>query len=236
MTTDPRIAVLSALSSPDWHPVPEAHGMPWDEAEQLLDAYDASRAAAEPAAAPPTDRAAVLREAADAAEALRQFEPATGARKSAQTSENVGILRVATELRRLADEEQQQPDVRTPCSVPNGCDPDGDLCDQHETERAHAEGEHAFCGVTCEVEFPTEMLRNFILAKGYPGTAGALDELLRRAAAGLLPAEPGKEADLNRCPAKHGALGRICELPTGHSGMHTGSGPNGGAVWDGDAS
>jgi hypothetical protein len=48
--TDPRIAVLSALSSPGWHPVPEAHGMPWDEAEQLLAAYDASRAAAVPSA------------------------------------------------------------------------------------------------------------------------------------------------------------------------------------------
>jgi hypothetical protein len=45
-------------------------------------------------------------------------------------------------------------------------------------------------------------------------------------------AQPGKE----NCPAKHGALGRICELPKGHAGMHTGSGPNGGAVWDGDAS
>jgi hypothetical protein len=65
--TDPRIAVLSALSSPDWHPVPEAHGMPWDEAEQLLTAYDASRAAAVPSAPPSqtaecpqcSDRAAV---------------------------------------------------------------------------------------------------------------------------------------------------------------------------------
>jgi len=58
--TDPRIAVLSALSSPGWHPVPEAHGMPWDEAVALLDAYDASRAAA-PAAAPSAaaDRAAL---------------------------------------------------------------------------------------------------------------------------------------------------------------------------------
>ncbi|MEU9670365.1 hypothetical protein AB0E25_33290 [Streptomyces bobili] len=43
------------------------------------------------------------------------------------------------------------------------------------------------------------------------------------------------EAQEARCPAKHGALGRICELPPGHSGMHTGSGPNGGAVWQGDA-
>lgn len=37
------------------------------------------------------------------------------------------------------------------------------------------------------------------------------------------------------CPAKHGALGRICELPIGHPGMHTGSGHNGSAVWEGDA-
>lgn len=77
------------------------------------------------------------------------------------------------------------PEVRTPCSEPDACDPaTGEPCDRHETERAHAEGEHAFCGPTCEVEFPSEQLRNFILAKGYPGTAGMLDELLRRAAAG----------------------------------------------------
>jgi hypothetical protein len=56
----------------------------------------------ETVAALPTDRTAVLREAADIAESLRQFEPATGARWSAQVSENVGILRVAAELRRLA--------------------------------------------------------------------------------------------------------------------------------------
>jgi hypothetical protein len=52
------------------------------------------------------DRPAVLREAAEVAESLRQFEPATGARKAAQVSENVGVLRVADELRRMADEEQ----------------------------------------------------------------------------------------------------------------------------------
>ena len=39
-------------------------------------------------------------------ESLRQFEPATGARKAAQVSENVGILRIATELRRAADQLQ----------------------------------------------------------------------------------------------------------------------------------
>ncbi|WP_097933345.1 MULTISPECIES: ParB N-terminal domain-containing protein [unclassified Streptomyces] len=63
-------------------------------------------------------RAATLREAADIAEELRQFDPAYGARKAAQISENVGLLRVADALRRLAGEaaagahrtEQAQPD------------------------------------------------------------------------------------------------------------------------------
>jgi len=50
-------------------------------------------------------RAAVLREAADEAEKLRQFEKTTGARAAAQISENVGILRVADHFRRMADEE-----------------------------------------------------------------------------------------------------------------------------------
>ena len=64
MTTDPRIAVLSAMSSPDWHPVPEAHGMPWDEAEALLAAYDASRDAAVVSPAP--DRVTAIYDAIDA--------------------------------------------------------------------------------------------------------------------------------------------------------------------------
>lgn len=76
------------------------------------------------------------------------------------------------------------PAVRTPCSEPNPCE-GSEPCDRHETEQAHAEGEHTFCGTECEVEYPSDQLRNFILAKGYPGTAGMLDELLRRAAAGV---------------------------------------------------
>jgi hypothetical protein len=52
-----------------------------------------------------------FRVAADIAESLRQFEPATGARKAAQISENVGILRVAAALRQLAD---GQPTVELP--------------------------------------------------------------------------------------------------------------------------
>jgi hypothetical protein len=55
----------------------------------------------------PADRAAPLREAADIAEEQRQFEPATGARKSAQVSENVGILRVVEELRRVAAQNDE---------------------------------------------------------------------------------------------------------------------------------
>ncbi|MFG3136072.1 hypothetical protein ACGFZA_07595 [Streptomyces sp. NPDC048211] len=54
--------------------------------------------------------------------------------------------------------------------------------DREQTERAHAEGEHAFCGVTCEATFPSDMLRNGILCRAVPGSATMLDELLRRAA------------------------------------------------------
>lgn len=61
-TTDPRIAVLSDLSSPSWHPTPEAYGMPWDDAVKLLDAY----------------RAAVLREVAAEIESIDAHPNATG--------------------------------------------------------------------------------------------------------------------------------------------------------------
>lgn len=64
---------------------------------------------------------------------------------------------------------------------------DEQRADREETEHDHAQGDHTHCGPTCEVEYPTEQLRNFILAKGYPGTAGMLDELLRRAATGARP-------------------------------------------------
>lgn len=71
----------------------------------------------------------------------------------------------------------------TPCSEPDPCE-GSVLCDRHEEEQAHADGDHECCGVTCEVSMPSELMRNFILAKGYPGTEGALNELLRRAAEG----------------------------------------------------
>jgi len=40
--TDPRIAVLSDLSSPEWSPVSESYGMPWDDAVAVLDRYRAA--------------------------------------------------------------------------------------------------------------------------------------------------------------------------------------------------
>ncbi|WP_354596109.1 hypothetical protein R1Y80_00905 [Streptomyces sp. JL1001] len=67
--------------------------------------------------------------------------------------------------------------------------------DREATARNHAAGEHQHCGITCEVELPTEHLRNFVIAKGYPGTAGALDELLRRAAAPPAPADRAATRD-----------------------------------------
>ncbi|WP_371099904.1 hypothetical protein [Streptomyces sp. PU_AKi4] len=60
---------------------------------------------------------------------------------------------------------------------------DEQRADREATERDHARGDHTYCGVTCEVEMPTEHLRNFVIAKGYPGTKGALTELERRARA-----------------------------------------------------
>lgn len=77
-----------------------------------------------------------------------------------------------------ANEARLQP---TPCSEPPCDNGPGEPCDAHETEQAHTKGEHEHCGITCEAEFTSEKLRNFLLAKGYPGSAGMLDELPRRA-------------------------------------------------------
>ncbi|MER6607324.1 hypothetical protein ABT282_15780 [Streptomyces sp. NPDC000927] len=65
-----------------------------------------------------TYRTEVLREAADHAETLRQFDRVTGARWSAQVSENVGILRVADDLRRVAMAASAEKDTPTGESTP----------------------------------------------------------------------------------------------------------------------
>lgn len=41
-TTDPRIAILSALNEPPYNEVAEARCVPWGEAEKMLDAYRAA--------------------------------------------------------------------------------------------------------------------------------------------------------------------------------------------------
>jgi hypothetical protein len=96
----------------------------------------------------------------------------------------------------------------TPCSDPPCDDAPGYLCDRHEQERAHADGEHAFCGITCEVQLPSELLRNAILYRAIPGSAGMLDELLRRAA-------EGQDASPDACPL-HSPDGNPCGC--GHAG------------------
>lgn len=100
------------------------------------------------------------------------------------TDEDDAALASLRRLTTARPDDTEAKAVSTPCSLPDPCHPDGDLCDRHETDKAHAEGEHAYCGVSCEVEFPTDMLRNTIIAGGIPGTAGMLDELLRRATPG----------------------------------------------------
>lgn len=73
-------------------------------------------------------------------------------------------------------------DTETPCSDPP-CDYlDGYPCDTHETEQAHAGGNHQHCGKDCETAFPWDQMRNAILHSAIPGSASMLDELLRRAA------------------------------------------------------
>lgn len=55
--------------------------------------------------------------------------------------------------------------------------------DRRETEAAHVAGDHGHCDVTCEAKFPSEQMRNFVVATGYPGTARMIVELERRARA-----------------------------------------------------
>lgn len=67
------------------------------------------------------------------------------------------------------------------------------LCGAHEAEQAHARGEHRWCDITCREAMGTEEMTNFVVARGYPGTAGALRELLRRAAEDAVSALAGRE-------------------------------------------
>lgn len=85
---------------------------------------------------------------------------------------------------------------RTACSDPP-CGYEKDhLCDAHETDRAHAAGDHQWCGITCTEEFTSEKLRNGILWRAAPGSKAMLDELIRRArqeSGPLLPGVPQRQ-------------------------------------------
>jgi hypothetical protein len=76
----------------------------------------------------------------------------------------------------MADEAQ-------PAETTEPDETDEQRADREETERDHAAGNHQYCGVTCEAEFPSDMLRNTILYRAIPGSKTMLAELERRAAA-----------------------------------------------------
>jgi hypothetical protein len=84
-TTDPRIAILSALNDPPYNQTAEKRCVPWDDAVKLLDAY----------------RAAVLREAADKLDESKTLRDLTDDHMS-------DVKAAANELRRMADEEPER--------------------------------------------------------------------------------------------------------------------------------
>ncbi|WP_309031343.1 hypothetical protein [Streptomyces alfalfae] len=146
-------------------------------------ALDAAIGAARNVLPAPADRAAALTDAERTmlTYALNEAQEHIWSRDGF-TDEDQAAL---DSLRRLAAEAQPAtPDTETA----------EQRADREETERDHARGDHTYCGITCETEMPTEHLQNFVIAKGYPGTKGALDELLRRArAAVVLPTTPDTE-------------------------------------------
>ncbi|MFM9589840.1 hypothetical protein ACKI1J_15045 [Streptomyces scabiei] len=192
-----------------------------------------------------TDRAAVLLEVADFLRGLR----ATGTAATVQDIE--------TELRRLAAEARRCPR----CGEDLATYAEDDLVWRTGDDRPYCSGE---CVIAAHraAEAPTTTKPPGVQPrhtchdqKSAPGwdwecqwCSTLPDDISPAARVGQDGAQPDRvphlpgaaeleeKLDLKpQCPAKHGALGRICELPPGHPGMHTGSGPNGGAVWDGDA-
>jgi len=112
------------------------------------------------------------------------------------------------ELRHLPDADPA-PAVVPPAdqtAMAPAVETDEERADREETARDHARGDHTYCGITCEAEMPTEHLRNFLIAKGYPGTKGALDELLRRARAAVLPVSVDRGTVLREAAARYEAM------------------------------
>jgi hypothetical protein len=92
-----------------------------------------------------------------------------------------GTQFAAETLREKAVELRTAPPKPSPCSDPPCGYEKDELCDTHATEKAHAEGDHQWCDITCQDNLTWEMLRNGILWRAAPGSPKMLDELLRRA-------------------------------------------------------
>lgn len=72
-------------------------------------------------------------------------------------------------------------DAFTGTEPPAPATADEERADRLEMERAHAEGEHQHCDITCPIQMPSESMRTTILYRAIPGSESMLDELLRRA-------------------------------------------------------
>ncbi|MHA4819466.1 hypothetical protein ACXZ65_34515 [Streptomyces aculeolatus] len=100
----------------------------------------------------------------------------------------------------------------------------------------HGESSCRQHGYRCPVEVPSFLSLYRKAVGAPPRDTGWTDGIERTDSRGDdEQIDPELAALLRQCPAKHGALGRICELGAGHDGMHTGEGPNGGATWEGSA-
>jgi hypothetical protein len=243
MTTDPNTTWI------DGHPQLEAIAAAvWEKCERsdsglvVDDPRNIAVAVLAAVLPPPADRAAVYREAADRLAAMySDDDPAV---------EN---------LRQWADDENEQAEAEGGCAHCGSSDHSWDECraytaavaDAQQEPPVHGEsvahpagyqpdGRDTWGGDCCGAE-PTD--KGWIgdcwctLQPGHAGEHRCQPCTDRHGAPGWTdePAVDARQDGAQRCPAKHGALGRICELPSGHPGMHTGSGANGSAVWDGDA-
>ncbi|MFI1928310.1 hypothetical protein [Streptomyces sp. NPDC020377] len=133
------------------------------------------------------------------------------------------IAAVGTELRRLAAEQPTETQDEDPARI--------DRIRPEFTEHASVES------IDAQLRRARSQQRRWHLrVEWLIGLRQARVEQQGRGEPPAVGEQPDTQTrEAQRCPAKHGALGRICKLPLGHTGMHTGSGPNGGAVWDGDA-
>lgn len=184
--------------------------------QRIEDGDEDEAPAVSPSVVVSADRATLLREAAD--ELGRMDYDADSSDYGYDTYRdawNGGVMDAAEVLRRVAAEEQP---AETQDSLPAWL--------YQRFMSAGAGWENLDADDRSYWEHQARAVRRAVTRGGFKADA-------ERPAATEQPDTQTREAQ--RCPAKHGALGRICKLPLGHTGMHTGSGPNGGAVWDGDA-